>query len=42
MVTQDWSVVDQNYFSYTQTLCLTFFAIAAGGVMWYTRRFKVS
>lgn len=39
-ITQDWSPRIQNYFSYTQTLCLTFFAIMAGVIMYATRRFK--
>ncbi|BGP20482.1 hypothetical protein JCM10213v2_008643 [Rhodosporidiobolus nylandii] len=36
----DWSYVDQGYFAYTQTLTLTFAAIAAGFFQLYFRRTK--
>ncbi|KAE9398857.1 drug:h+ antiporter [Gymnopus androsaceus JB14] len=39
-VTRDWTVVNQNYFAYTQTLALTIFGILAGFVQAYTRRTK--
>ncbi|GAA5948649.1 hypothetical protein JCM21900_005200 [Sporobolomyces salmonicolor] len=39
-VTRGWSVVDQGYFAYTQTLCLTFAAIAAGFFQLYFHRTK--
>ncbi|KAF9065856.1 drug:h+ antiporter [Rhodocollybia butyracea] len=39
-VTRDWSVVNQNYFAYTQSLSLTVFGILAGFVQAYTRRTK--
>ncbi|KAI5477370.1 MFS transporter, drug:H+ antiporter [Pseudohyphozyma bogoriensis] len=35
-----WSLSDQNYFAYTQSLCLTFFAILAGFIQLGTRRTK--
>lgn len=41
-VTRGWSLVDQNYFAYTQTLSLTFFAVMAGAIQAWTRRGKVS
>ncbi|GAA5886423.1 hypothetical protein JCM5296_001901 [Sporobolomyces johnsonii] len=39
-VTRGWSVVDQGYFAYTQTLCLTFAAIGAGFFQLYFHRTK--
>ncbi|GAA5902498.1 hypothetical protein JCM6882_002768 [Rhodosporidiobolus microsporus] len=39
-VTRDWSVVNQGYFAYTQTLTLTFAAICAGFYQLYFRRTK--
>ncbi|KAL8278568.1 hypothetical protein RQP46_009060 [Phenoliferia psychrophenolica] len=36
----DWSIKDQGYFAYTQTLCLTLFALIAGFIQAYTRRTK--
>lgn len=39
-VTQDFSQRNLTYFSYTQTLCLTFFGIVAGIIMATTRRYK--
>ncbi|GAA6013856.1 hypothetical protein JCM11491_000447 [Sporobolomyces phaffii] len=39
-VTRGWSVADQGYFAYTQTLCLTFGAIAAGFYQLYFHRTK--
>jgi hypothetical protein len=39
-VVKDWSVVDQGYFAYTQTLTLTFGAICAGFFQLYFRRTK--
>ncbi|KAJ3008676.1 hypothetical protein HKX48_008399 [Thoreauomyces humboldtii] len=38
--TPEWSVVNQGYFAYTQTLALTFFAVLAGGIQYSTRRSK--
>ncbi|KZV82502.1 drug:h+ antiporter [Exidia glandulosa HHB12029] len=35
-----WSLVDQNYFAYTQTLSLTFFGILAGAIQFSTRRVR--
>lgn len=40
IVKSDWSYTDQNYFSQTQTLSLTFAAIAAGAIIIYIRRYK--
>ncbi|GAA5883462.1 hypothetical protein JCM16303_003809 [Sporobolomyces ruberrimus] len=39
-VTRGWSVADQGYFAYTQTLCLTFGAICAGFYQLYFHRTK--
>ncbi|GAA5823732.1 hypothetical protein JCM5353_008574 [Sporobolomyces roseus] len=39
-VTRGWSIVDQGYFAYTQTLCLTFGAICAGFYQLYFHRTK--
>lgn len=39
-VVKDWSPVNQNYFGQTQTLALTFFAIMAGAIILYIRRYK--
>ncbi|GAA5908451.1 uncharacterized protein JCM6883_005550 [Sporobolomyces salmoneus] len=39
-VTRGWSVADQGYFAYTQTLCLTFGAIMAGFYQLYFHRTK--
>ncbi|GJN94076.1 hypothetical protein Rhopal_007140-T1 [Rhodotorula paludigena] len=39
-VTKDWSIADQGYFAYTQTLALTFAAICAGFFQLYFRRTK--
>merc|ERR1712093_119608 len=39
-VVKDWSVKDQGYFAYTQTLALTFAAICAGFYQLYFRRTK--
>ncbi|BEI91445.1 uncharacterized protein CcaverHIS019_0402650 [Cutaneotrichosporon cavernicola] len=40
-VTVDWAKPQHlTYFTYTQTLCLTFFGICAGAFMAWTRRFK--
>ncbi|GAA5833685.1 hypothetical protein JCM11251_003205 [Rhodosporidiobolus azoricus] len=39
-VTRDWSIVNQGYFAYTQTLTLTFAAICAGFYQLYFRRTK--
>lgn len=39
-VTQNFSQKHLTYFNYTQTLCLTAFAILAGAIMAATRRFK--
>ncbi|KAM0755497.1 drug:h+ antiporter [Meredithblackwellia eburnea MCA 4105] len=36
----DWSIKNQGYFAYTQTLCLTFFAVVAGFIQFATRRTK--
>lgn len=41
-ITQNWSYANITYFSATQSLALTIFAILAGGIMYVTRRFKVS
>ncbi|GMK58689.1 hypothetical protein CspeluHIS016_0601310 [Cutaneotrichosporon spelunceum] len=40
-VTVEWDKPQYlTYFTYTQTLCLTFFGICAGALMAWTRRFK--
>ncbi|GAA6059139.1 hypothetical protein JCM10212_003886 [Sporobolomyces blumeae] len=39
-VTRGWSIRDQGYFAYTQTLCLTLGAICAGFYQLYFRRTK--
>ncbi|WVQ85445.1 hypothetical protein IAT38_007610 [Cryptococcus sp. DSM 104549] len=39
-VTQNWTYRNLTYFSATQSLALTIFGIAAGFIMWSTRRFK--
>lgn len=39
-IAKDWSVVDQTYFSQTQTISLTLFAILAGLFIVYFRRYK--
>lgn len=36
----DWSLKNQGYFAYTQTLSLTFFAIMAGAIQFSTRRLR--
>jgi len=40
VVTKDWSQVDINYFSNTQTIALTIFGIVGGVVMRLTHRYK--
>lgn len=40
--TQDWEIRYLTYFSLTQTVALTFFAIVGGAIMSYTRDVKVS
>ncbi|KAI5476706.1 MFS transporter, drug:H+ antiporter [Pseudohyphozyma bogoriensis] len=37
---EQWSLSNQNYFAYTQSLCLTFFALLAGCIQLGTRRTK--
>lgn len=40
IVAMDFDLQDATYYSNTQSLCLTVFGIAAGVVMWWTRRYK--
>lgn len=40
-MTKDWSLVDINYFSNTQTVALTIFGIVGGVIMRFTQRYKV-
>lgn len=39
-IVKDWSIEDQNYFAQTQTISLTLFAIVAGALVFYIRRYK--
>lgn len=39
-VAKDWTQSGQNYFGQTQTISLTLFAIIAGAIVLYTRRYK--
>jgi len=39
-IAKDWTLVEQTYFSQTQTISLTFFAILAGLFIVYFRRYK--
>lgn len=39
-VAKDWTQEGQNYFGQTQTISLTFFAIIAGAIVLFTRRYK--
>lgn len=42
IILKGWSISDATYFSNAQSLCLTVFGIAVGGVNLFTRRFKWS
>lgn len=39
-VAKNWTQEGQNYFGQTQTISLTLFAIIAGAIVVYTRRYK--